>query len=884
MKQRRGSTVFSRTFTEILPYQEYRKTEGEWRDGLVAGNGEQGVICSCSPYSETMVFQNMSFLMPSRQPRFVPPEVSGELEEARQAVIRRDDRWNVHDRKRTYLYCFHPGHRIRIETPRRGLLRYRRETDHETAEIAVTYVDDAGMWERRTFTSREDDVTITKMARSGAGAKINGMLVSIDDIASMRLFGGSVWGDTGKSAEAKIRYKKIADEGCASLSLVAHYPAYDGSELAEGGYAGASRIVAVGGTARLEYGPDTGEAMNAGAPKNPRIRIDGADAVYIVTKTGRTHRMGAYEEFDSAGGYDILDRLLSETAAVIAKYTGKDGLFSYEAAFEPHAAKHARLFDSASFTLGSDDRKPEANEDLLLRQKISDRLLDALVERAYAQGRYAMICCAGFSAPRLCGMWTGEWNPGWNGAYTMDANVNIQVSGMNTGDVGDAALGYVYFVLRQLPDWEENAARVYGMEGALLIPVNTDGDRAIMVEYDRYYPFQYWNAGASWVLLPIYEFWQCFGNRRIPVSDRIRHLYEADELDLLGDVLRPTLAKAASFWQQLCDPRYYMDAEGNARYSAGKKELSGEERYLIIPSYSPENKPEGYDSVITMNATMDVSAARDCLKMAISVEKALGPDGRSGDIEKWERLMDRLPAYRFDETGALREWAVNGYSENNAHRHISHLYCAWPGYETHGDHRLAEGCSIAMENRNRINAGQDDTASHGWVHKALAAARLGNGKAVYDSLLTLMSSDIFYASLMTDHNTDRSVGVYCTDTSLGLVGIVNEMLAYSNWGEIELLPALPEAWRRGRILGLAARTNARIAELDWDIDGGRVDAVIRSTVKQGIKVSCGVGGGVFFTGEGERHGYGDVIEFEAGEEKAIRVRIDAQRSAGNGRA
>ncbi len=50
-----------------------------------------------------------------------------------------------------------------------------------------------------------------------------------------------------------------------------------------------------------------------------------------------------------------------------------------------------------------------------------------------------------------------------SGAYTMDANVNLQVSGMNTGHVEEAAVGYIYFVLRQIEDWKQNAAAVYGM-------------------------------------------------------------------------------------------------------------------------------------------------------------------------------------------------------------------------------------------------------------------------------------------------------------------------------------------------------------------------------------------------------------------------------------
>ena len=70
----------------------------------------------------------------------------------------------------------------------------------------------------------------------------------------------------------------------------------------------------------------------------------------------------------------------------------------------------------------------------------------------------------------------------------MDANVNIQVSGMNTGHMEKAAWGYMYFILRQIGDWKENAKAVYGMWDALLAPVNTDGNRAIMVEYDIDYP------------------------------------------------------------------------------------------------------------------------------------------------------------------------------------------------------------------------------------------------------------------------------------------------------------------------------------------------------------------------------------------------------------
>ena len=151
------------------------------------------------------------------------------------------------------------------------------------------------------------------------------------------------------------------------------------------------------------------------------------------------------------------------------------------------------------------------------------------------------------------------------------------------------------------------------MEDAIQVPVNCDGDRAMMVEYDSNYPFQYWNAGASWMIQPIFEMYQCFGN--ITVNT------DFGDKELLGDILLPLLRMQTNFWKQLCTPEYFTDTDGNACYLKGKKSLNDGEKYLIIPSYSPENHPKGYESTITANAAMDISAARDGLRMNIEVEK-----------------------------------------------------------------------------------------------------------------------------------------------------------------------------------------------------------------------------------------------------------------------
>lgn len=788
---------FAAEFTELVPYANNDRDRLSWQEGMVTGNGENGAVIAGSPYGDTIIYQNINFIMPSADPRYTPDEVTSQLEEARQAVINGDDTWDIHGRNASYFYAFHPGPVLRFSSQKHAYGSYIRWMDFETAEVGVKYTDILGTWERATFSSREDNVTVTKIEKSSLGAKIN-MTLSLDDCWSLRGFGGG--------NEKDMRYKKLVDENADYIAQIAHYPSYENSELKDGGYCGLIRVIAVGGKKERVVLDETNDSENLAKDKNPAVKITGASAVYLIAKSDRTFNMGAFEDFERAEKYALLDELNEYTKSVENKYK-TDGVFDYEKALAPHAEKQSALFNTVKFDLGDDENEAVANEYLIRLQRESDTLIPAMVERAYNQGRYIQICCAGTSFPRLYGMWTGEWNPGWRGIYTMDANVNLQSSGMNTGNMYIAGESYIKFVLKQIPDWEENAAKTYGMTDAIQVPVNTDGDRAMMVEYNHWYPFQYWNAGASWMLLPIYEFWKCYGNREIE--------YNGETLDLEKDILLPLLTKQANFWEQICTPEYFTDKDGNARYEQGKTALEEGEKYLIIPSYSPENAPLGYNSPITANATMDISAAKDGLRMTIEAEKAVKSQGWEERIEKWEALMSLLPDYKFDESGALCEWAMNEYSENNKHRHISHLYAAWPAFETQSDEHLAAACNQAIENRNRENEGEDDTASHGWVHKALVAARLKNAESVYHSLYMLMADNLYYTSLMTDHYTHGGWGVFCTDTAIGTVGIIDEMLLYSNSGVIEALPALPDEWSEGSIKGLRARTNAEVS-IEWN--------------------------------------------------------------------
>ncbi len=841
--------------TTYTALSDKRNKTSAWREGMVSGNGLQGVITSGAPYSDSLIFQNMHFILPNQNQRTCP-DTSNELETVKQAIVRGED--ITDNASYDDVYTFHPGGALRIAQEKEHAKDYIRYTNYETAEVGVQYTDKNGAWLRTTFTSRADNATITRIGASASGEKVN-LTLSFDDL--------SAFANYGEGNETDLQYKKLVTDNADAIAFVAHYPDYENSELRNGGYATYTYVVCEGGTAARTLGGEVSDAQYTAAD-NPQIQIENSDAVYLITVSDRTDEMGAYQDFAAQTQYALLDSLRERSKAVAEKYSA-DGRFDYNAALLAHTKLHTPQFNAVTLTLG-EGASEKSNEQLLNAQRGKNALHSDLLQRAYYAGRYAYLCCSGYSTSRLYGMWTGEWKAGWGSKYTMDANVNLQTASLNSSNMPLSVTGYVYFLLRQAPDWEENALATHGFTDALQAPVNSDGDKAVITETCYPYPFRYWNAGTSWMLLPLYESYLSYGDMEIPLSDefdlyalrsvlsvtendltdgQIREIEQRGSLTLSRDILLPLLIKSANYWAQLLTPEYYTDQDGGIHYEAGKTALSENEFYCILPSYSPENNPSNYPSPSAANAAIDIAACRSNLQMLLEILKAVSPET---DAAPWETLLQKLPPYLYDETGALKEWACSQFDENNEHRHLSHLYGVWPLDETQKDAALRDACIQAIENRESENE-----ASHALVHRALIAARLKDQESVTRALKTLMNHKIHYDSLMTNHDYDRH-SCYCTDFSIGYLGIVHESLLYSAQGEIEILPALPESgFECGEITGLRTRTRAVVTKLSWDTKAKTASVTITSKIAQTLTVSCAV------TGENQ------VLNFAPGEEKTV---------------
>lgn len=824
---------YSEKYTE-LKKNKINKTKS-WRQGMVSGNGMQGYVTSGAPYADTFIFQNMHFIMPNENARSCP-DTANELESVKQSIVAGKD--ITDNASYDDVYRYHPGGQMRIEYAEKASAKnYARYTDYETSQTGVYFEDKNGKWSRKSFTSMADGAAITEMSSSSSGAKLN-LTLSFDDISTLANF--------GDSDEVNLKYKKLTAADGSYIALAAHYPNYENSELKNGGYATVTYIVTDGKKEKITLDKATDEEQFCG--ENTGVKITDANNVYLLTISDRTYDMGAYADFEGSESYAVVNDTASTLKALAEKYN-KDGGFDYDAALKAHLAIYQPQFDAVTLTLDSSGDL-SSNEALLKAQKGKDEINTALAERTYYAGRFAYLCCAGYSTSRLYGMWTGEWNTGWGSKYTMDANVNLQTSSMNTSNLESAPVGYAYFILRQLPDWEENAMATHGFTDAIQAPVNTDGDKAVITETCYSYPFRYWNAGTSWMIQPLYETLQAYGNINIPLSEefdlnRLKSVLSTTEKDLTDeqikeiesrgylrledDILYPMLIKSANYWAQLMTAEYYTASDGSIHYEKGKAALNDGEAYCILPSYSPENNPSNYESPSDANCAIDIAACRDNIEMLLAVAKDVDP---SADTAKWTELESKLPPYLYDDTGALKEWATTAFEENNEHRHLSHLYCVWPLFETQSDDKLKSACVQAIENRTSENE-----ASHALVHRSLIAARLKDSESLTDALLKLMNHKIRYDSLMTNHDYDQG-SCYCTDFAIGYLGIINEALVYSHNGDIELLPALPSGFDSGTLTGVKTRCRATVASLEWADGGKTVKVKITSDIAQDLNITC----------------------------------------------
>ncbi len=455
---------------------------------------------------------------------------------------------------------------------------------------------------------------------------------------------------------------------------------------------------------------------------------------------------------------------------------------SYDTLLERHKSLHAPLFDRVRLGLPDEGAALLSSEELRNAQLMHDGLHPALLQKLFDMGRYYLLTVTG-TFPSIWGH--------------INVNVNLQISAANQAGLPELMESYFRWIEGYADHFRLNARHIFGCRG-ILASVHPDQEHGLLTHFTKRWPHHYWISGAGWCLAPFWEHYQITGDR-----------------DFARRRMLPLYKEIAAFYE---DYLTETDRDGH---------------YIFAPSYSPENWPANLDHYrsAVVNATMDITVCRQVLSHLVELCETLGVEEEN--LPKWREMIQRLPPYRYDDMGALKEWAWEPLQENYDHRHVSHLYGVWPGDEItpDGTPELAEAALLA--NRKR---GQENGSAHGIMHRALVAARLKDSSLVLQNLKQILEQGFLNpGSLMTNHYPYRC---YCPDAIGSIPTLVIEMLVYSYPGVIEVLPALPPGLNQGTLYGARLRTGAVVERLGWDLNAGQIILTVAALWEQQVALIC----------------------------------------------
>jgi alpha-L-fucosidase 2 len=477
----------------------------------------------------------------------------------------------------------------------------------------------------------------------------------------------------------------------------------------------------------------------------------------------------------------------------------------------PAVPAHAELFDRCRLTLDSPDHSL-SNDELLIRAYQGD-VSNALFSRMIDSGRHLLMAsgAGGRLPPNLQGIWNGSYSPPWSSAFFFNENLQMTLWPALPSGLPECVTPVFDLLESHLEAFRTNARRLFGCRG-ILPPLFMTPDSGQKKNPQAH--VLYWTGSGAWLAHIYYDYW----------------LFTRDR-EFLQNRALPFMREVAAFYEDFL--------------------VSGADGWLhVSPSNSPENHPLGHVTAdgrtlrVCTDATMDFALVRELLGHLLDAHAILDRCDEPA-LARWREMLDRLPPYRLNEDGALAEWIDPRLQDNYHHRHLSHVYPAFPGWEiTSLNHpELMEACRIAVEKRMAI--GLEDQTSWSLAHMASLFARFGRGNEALHCL-ELLARSTLRVNLLTDHNDLRDMGITMSirkggagamqiDAAIGATAAAFEMLGSllppppgkpERPSQLRLLPALPTRWNRGQLTGLRLRGGHRL-DLSWDTVANTWEARLR---------------------------------------------------------
>ncbi|WP_432572576.1 glycoside hydrolase family 95 protein [Kineococcus sp. SYSU DK005] len=795
-----------------MPQLHYDRPASTWLEALPVGDGRLGAVCwGLADGEKLSLNDDRAWSGPVGGPRHAAPaDHPQRVLAARRAVLDGDaalaDELMQPVVPHTQAYL--PVGDLTVRTPGLSVAQdLRRGLDLSTATAWTRRPGPGGGARHETFVAARAGALVHELTAAG-GEDVEVAFASPLPLRSVR---------RGSPGPGEVEWRALLE---LPLDVRPWGPGQEGEAVRWAGPGSPARLVAVVVRARADGCAPDRDAVDAVDAVDGVDAADGADTagggggVLVARWAGaRRVRLVVAVEVpeplaDSPGTPDAQAAARRAAAA----------LGAVEEVRAAHLADHAALFGRAGLELHGRCGPATPTDELVHRAVDDEDAHRALAELVVAHARYLLVTGSrpGTLPMTLQGLWNAELRPPWSSNYTTNVNLQMAYWPVQAWALPECAEPLLAFAERLAAEGARAAREMYDAPG-WVTHHNSDGwaqTRSVGGGW----------ADPSWSAWPFGGAWLCAN-----LVDAVEHA--ADPAAVAARVL-PVL-------------------EGAARFCLAWLVRLPDGTLGTAPSTSPENRwldAGGTARAVTASSTCDLELTRGLLQ----AWSRLAPDepATARLREDVREALAGLPRPRTGARGQLLEWHEDLPEAEPEHRHTSHLVGLYPlgTLDPRAEPDLAAAAARTLELR-----GPEST---GWALAWRTAlwARLGRGDVVGDLVRRCLRPAVddaaqaggLYPNLFSAHPP------FQVDGNLGFAAGVAEALVGSTAERVDLLPALPPQWPRGRVHGLRTRAGVEV-DLTWE-EGRPTRARLRHLRAGTVHVAVGASAcGTFTGGPGEEH-------------------------------